>query len=85
MPAPVDIFFKKSFKAEYKTLPTTIRALFDKYCEKLEEGTLIMHQQGWMHYIIINDAYVAWGMQVKDTDGFKWVSIGSIEKLPVIL
>jgi hypothetical protein len=85
MPSPVDIYFKRSFKAEYKNLPPTIRALFDAACEKLEEGTLTLHQQGWMHYIIVNDVYMAWGMYVKDPDGFKWNSIGTVDKLPMIL
>lgn len=84
MPSPVNIFFKQSFKAEYQALPPTIRVLFDSSCEKVEAGTLILHHQGWMHYTIINDVYVAWGMDVKDPDGFKWVSIGSIDRLPVI-
>lgn len=85
MPAPVTIYFNGSFKVEYRQLPPTIRALFDACCEKLEEGTITLHQQGWMHYAIINDAYMAWGMYVKSPDGFKWVSIGSIDRLPVIL
>lgn len=85
MPAPVEVFFKRSFKAEYKELPPTIRALFDSCCNKLESGQVTLHQQGWLHYATINDAYVAWGMYVKDPDGFKWVSICSIDQLPIIM
>ena len=83
MPSPVEIYFKPSFKAEYRRLPATIRSLFDACNEKLETGTTVLHQQGWMHYALINEVYVAWGMYVPE--GFLWASIGPIDRLPMIL
>lgn len=85
MPSPVNIFYKRSFKEEYKRLPPTIRSLFDSCCSKFEEGEGVLRQQGWLNYAVINDSYVAWGMHVKDPDGFLWMSIASSDRLPMIL
>jgi hypothetical protein len=78
------VLYKQSFKVEYDALPSPIRCLFDAKDRQFQDRELTLLQQGWMHYVVINDAYVAFGMYPRTQDEFLWLSIRPVEKLPVI-
>ncbi len=85
VPSPIAVLYKRSFKAEYSNLSASIQRIFDAKDQQFQDRELNLLQQGWMHYVLINDVYVAFGMYPKNRDEFLWLSIRPVENIPVIL